>query len=97
MKQGQTTLSTHPATLPLVEVGNNDQGVIVSFGRVSVRLTTEPGGTGNVRVAIFGAREFGWPAPEVAWRAASKEQTAEGVADLLIVARDVKGQEEYRA
>lgn len=47
MKQGQTTLTTHPATLPLVEVGNNDGGVIVRFGRVGARLTDEPGGTGN--------------------------------------------------
>ncbi len=90
MKQGQTTLSTHPATLPLVEVGNNDQGVIVSFGRVSVRLTAEPGGTGNIRVAIFGAREFGWPAPTLAWRAATEEQREEGAADLIIVAREVE-------
>ena len=93
MKQGQTTLSTHPATLPLVEVGNNDQGVVVSFGRVSVRLTAEPGGTGNVRVAIFGAREYGWPAPAVAWQEAAEIERAGGVADLLIVAREVKGHE----
>lgn len=91
MKQGPTTLSTHPATLPLVEVGNNEQGVVVRFGRVAVRLTAEPGGTGNVRVAIFGAREFGWPAPEVAWREATAEETAEGTADLLIVASEVGG------
>lgn len=92
MKQGQTTLSTHPATLPLVEVGNNDQGVVVRLGRVSVRLTAEPGGTGNVRVAIFGAREFGWPAPDVAWQEATEEQREEGAADLLIVAREVVSQ-----
>ena len=93
MKQGQTTLSTHPATLPLVEVGNNDRGVVVSFGRVGVRLTAEPGGTGNVRVAIFGAREFGWPAPAVAWQEATEAERVEGAADLLVVAKEVNSHE----
>lgn len=93
MKQGQTTLSTHPATLPLVEVGNNDRGVVVSFGRVSVRLTVEPGGTGNVRVAIFGAREFGWPAPAVAWQEATEAEREQGAADLLVVASEANSHE----
>ncbi len=89
MKQGATTLETYPATLPLVRVGDNDRGVVVDFGRIGVRLTTEPGGTGNVRVAIFGAAEYGWPAPAVEWTEATEEQRAERVADLLIVAREV--------
>lgn len=88
MKQGQTILSTHSGTIPLVTVGDNDQGVVVSFGRVAVRLTAEPGGTGNVRVAIFGAAEFGWPAPDVGWGEASEDERAERAADLIIVARD---------
>lgn len=90
MKQGQTTLSTHPATLPLVEVGNNDRGVVVSFGRVSVRLTVEPG---NVRVAIFGSREFGWPAPAVAWQEATEAEREQGAADLLVVASEANSHE----
>lgn len=89
MKQGQTILSTYPATLPLVRVGDDDRGVVVDFGRVALRLTAEPGGTGNVRVAIFGAREFGWPAPDVAWQEPTEEQREEGAADLLIVASEV--------
>lgn len=58
MKQGATTISTYPGTLPLIEVGDNDRGCVVRFGRVALRLTAEPGGV--VRVTIFGEKAHKW-------------------------------------